>query len=84
MAVPGAGQAPARYRPGHGLRQKRRRPADLFSLGFTDFRVRMVGRSAKIQLPAAQMPGLLEHRQEILQRLGPDYDGVWLDLEGRE
>ena len=52
--------------------------------GFTDFRVRMVGRSAKIQLPAAQMPGLLEHRQEILQRLGPDYDGVWLDLEGRE
>ena len=49
-----------------------------------DFRVRMVGRSAKIQLPAAQMPGLLEHRQEILQRLGPDYDGVWLDLEGRE
>ena len=53
-------------------------------LGFTDFRVRMVGRSAKIQLPAAQMPGLLEHRQEILQRLGPDYDGVWLDLEGRE
>mgnify|MGYP002571452186 FL=1 len=58
--------------------------SDLFSLGFTDFRVRMVGRSAKIQLSAAQMPGLLEHRQEILQRLGPDYDGVWLDLEGRE
>ena len=57
--------------------------SDLFSLGFTDFRVRMVGRSAKIQLSAAQMPGLLEHRQEILQRLGPDYDGVWLDLEGR-
>mgnify|MGYP003246617747 CR=1 FL=1 len=57
--------------------------SDLFSLGFTDFRVRMVGRSAKIQLPAAQMPRLLEHRQEILRRLGPDYDGVWLDLEGR-
>ena len=57
--------------------------SDLFSLGFTDFRVRMVGHSAKIQLPAAQMPRLLEHRQEILQRLGPDYDGVWLDLEGR-
>lgn len=57
--------------------------SDLFSLGFTDFRVRMAGRSAKIQLPAAQMPRLLEHRQEILQRLGPDYDGVWLDLEGR-
>lgn len=58
--------------------------SDLFSLGFTDFRVRLAGRSAKIQLPAAQMPRLLEHRQEILQRLGPDYDGVWLDLEGRE
>lgn len=55
----------------------------LFSLGFTDFRVRLAGRSAKIQLPAAQMPRLLERRQEILRRLGPDYDGVWLDLEGR-
>ena len=39
--------------------------------------------NAKIQLPAAQMPRLLERRQEILRRLGPDYDGVWLDLEGR-
>ena len=58
--------------------------SDPFALGYTDFRARMVGRSAKIQLPAAQMPGLLEHRQEILQRLGPDYVGVWLDLEGRD
>ena len=55
----------------------------LFSLGFTDFRVRLAGRSAKIQLPAAQMPHLLEHRQEILDRLGQDYDAVWLDLEAR-
>ena len=55
----------------------------LFSLGFTDFRVRMAGRSAKIQLPAAQMPHLLEHRQEILDRLGQDYDAIWLDLEAR-
>ena len=55
----------------------------LFSLGFTDFRVRLAGRSAKIQLPAAQMPRLLEHRQEILDRLGQDYDAVWLDLEAR-
>ena len=43
----------------------------------------MAGRSAKIQLPAAQMPRLLEHRQEILDRLGQDYDAVWLDLEAR-
>ena len=56
---------------------------DLAVTEAADFRVRMAGRSAKIQLPAAQMPRLLEHRQEILQRLGPDYDGVWLDLEGR-
>ena len=55
----------------------------LFSLGFTDFRVRLAGHSAKIQLPAAQMPHLLEHRQEILDRLGQDYDAVWLDLEAR-
>ena len=29
------------------------------------------------------MPRLLEHRQEILDRLGQDYDAVWLDLEAR-
>lgn len=55
----------------------------LFSLGFTDFRVRMMGEMAKIQLPADQMPLLLKNREKILAELGRNYRGVLLDLEAR-
>lgn len=55
----------------------------LFSLGFTDFRVRYAAGAAKLQLPAAQWPRLLEHRAEILKALRRDYTAVTLDLEVR-
>lgn len=55
----------------------------LFSLGFTDFRVRYAAGAAKLQLPAAQWPRLLEHRAEILNTLRRDYTAVTLDLEVR-
>lgn len=55
----------------------------LSSLGFSDFRVRLLADCARIQLPAAQLPQLLAHREEILERLGQDYRGVLLDLEAR-
>lgn len=55
----------------------------LSSLGFSDFRVRLLDDCARVQLPAAQFPRLLEHREEILTRLGKDYRGVLLDLEPR-
>ena len=56
----------------------------LSSLGFSDFRVRLLDDCARVQLPAAQFPRLLEHREEILTRLGQDYRGVLLDLEPRD
>ena len=55
----------------------------LSSLGFSDFRVRLLEGCARVQLPPAQFPRLLEHRVEILERLGRDYCGVLLDLEPR-
>ena len=55
----------------------------LFSLGFTDFRVRLLGNSAKLQFPAWELPKLLEHREEILAKLKLSYDAVLLDLEVR-
>ncbi len=55
----------------------------LFSLGFTDFRVRMAGTAAKLQLPENQMPKLLAHRAEILNELKKTYSAVVLDLEVR-
>ena len=56
----------------------------LFSLGFTDFRVRMRGRDALLQLPSGQFPLLCEKREEIFERLGEYYDKVTLDLEARK
>lgn len=55
----------------------------LFSLGFTDFRVRMMGSSAKLQVPAAQIGRVLELREQITAELKKSYDSVLLDLEVR-
>ncbi|MBQ5608573.1 MAG: ATP-dependent sacrificial sulfur transferase LarE [Oscillospiraceae bacterium] len=53
-------------------------------LGFLDFRIRLVGNSAKIQLTEDQLPLLLHHREAILQELKQDYSTVLLDLEVRQ
>ena len=55
----------------------------LFSLGFSDFRVRKLGNSARIQLPEDQIPNLMAHRREILTELKKYYKNVLLDLEVR-
>ena len=56
----------------------------LFSLGFTDFRVRSFGGAARVQVPAAQIGKLVEQRGQILAELKRYYPAVLLDLEGRE
>lgn len=56
----------------------------LFSLGFSDFRVRMTpDGAAKLQLPADQLPLLMEKREEVLSVLKESYPAVLLDLEVR-
>lgn len=55
----------------------------LFRLGFSDFRVRVYGGAARIQVQESQMIKLLSHREEILSALKPCFRGVFLDLEGR-
>lgn len=55
----------------------------LFELGFTDFRVRMMGNIARLQFPEDQMSRVLEKREEILDRLKKHYTAVLLDLEAR-
>ena len=55
----------------------------LFSLGFRDFRVRMTGNNAKLQLREADFPRLLVRKAEILAALRQFYDCVTLDLEAR-
>lgn len=56
----------------------------LFSLGFTDFRVRMAGTAAKLQFPEDQLEKLLRRREQIVTELKKYYSDVWLDLEVRK
>jgi uncharacterized protein len=55
----------------------------LFSLGFSDFRIRYLDGAAKIQMPRAQLPRVMEYREEILAELKKYYSAVLLDLEVR-
>ena len=55
----------------------------LFSLGFTDFRVRSQNGHARLQIPGSQFPQLLAQRKEILKKLKAYYKTVSLDLEER-
>ncbi|MDE6846004.1 MAG: ATP-dependent sacrificial sulfur transferase LarE [Lachnospiraceae bacterium] len=55
----------------------------LFSLGFTDFRVRSQEGHARLQVPEAQIGLLMEHRKDILAKLKEYYKTVSLDLEVR-
>lgn len=56
----------------------------LFSLGLTDFRVRLFGSAARLQFPEGQLSKVLEKRTEIAEELKKYYDAVLLDLEVRE
>lgn len=55
----------------------------LKSMGFVDFRVRLMGESAKLQVRGKQLPLLIEKRNEILTGLKPLYWDILLDLEVR-
>lgn len=55
----------------------------LFSLGFTDFRVRSRNGHARLQLPETQLELALEKRTLILAKLKEYYKTVSLDLEVR-
>ena len=55
----------------------------LFRLGFTDFRLRLLGDAARIQVPADQIERAAALHSEITQALGADFSAVLLDLAGR-
>ena len=52
-------------------------------LGFSDFRIRLLGDAARIQIPEGQLALLIEQREEILKKLKQYYQVVLLDLEVR-
>lgn len=55
----------------------------LFQLGFTDFRVRLLGDAARIQVPADQMEKAVQLHDTIIKELEADFSAVLLDLKGR-
>lgn len=55
----------------------------LTDLGFRDFRIRLLGNTAKIQVHEEQLEKLLFYRKEILEQLKPHYAAVTVDLEVR-
>ncbi|MBQ6249048.1 MAG: ATP-dependent sacrificial sulfur transferase LarE [Oscillospiraceae bacterium] len=65
------------------LQRTERAENDLASLGFRDFRVRLFGGAARIQLRENQFPLFMQHRQAIVTTLRQWYDAVLLDGEVR-
>lgn len=55
----------------------------LKTLGFSDFRIRMRGESALLQLRFEEMPLAIEKSAEILAALKPWFNEVQLDLKAR-
>lgn len=55
----------------------------LTGLGFSDFRVRMDGETAKLQVRKENLVLVLEKREEIFEELRKNYKSVVLDLEPR-
>jgi uncharacterized protein len=55
----------------------------LFKLGFTDFRVRVAGDAAKLQLPQDQIKNVLDKRTDIVKTIKCYFPSVLLDLEPR-
>ena len=65
------------------LRRTERCEAFLMELGFSGFRIRLMDGCARLEMPEAQFPMLLAHREAVLERLKKDYPRVLLDLEAR-
>ena len=53
----------------------------LFEMGFNDFRVRVLGEYARLELCSEQMQKAIERRKEIIDRIA--FDKVLLDLQSR-
>ena len=65
------------------LQKTEQSEAFLTDLGFHDFRVRLMGESAKLQIREEQFPLLIEKRTDILNGLKSLYTNILLDLEVR-
>lgn len=66
------------------LKKVERAEEALAGLGFLDFRVRLYGEAARIQVTEQQMALLLLEREKVLEALKPVFSEVLLDLTARQ
>ena len=55
----------------------------LFAMGFSDFRVRVIGDAARLQMPEAQLGEAFARREQIRSALQDEFSAVLLDLATR-
>lgn len=55
----------------------------LREMGFSDLRLRLEGTGARLELPAAQLPAVVQNRERVLKALLPSFSRVTVDLVGR-
>jgi len=55
----------------------------LFSLGFSDFRVRVYHDAARLQFPQNQISNVIEKREAILNAIKPHFPIILFDMEAR-
>lgn len=55
----------------------------LREMGFFDLRLRLEGTGARLELPAAQLPAVVQNRERVLKALLPSFSRVTVDLAGR-
>lgn len=65
------------------LQKVERAESALHELDFLDIRVRLYGEAARLQFQAKDMARAIEMREQILRLLRDDFEGVFLDLQGR-
>lgn len=67
----------------HMLKRVERAEEALFALGYTDFRVRVLGEVARLQVPSDQMERAVREREALQEALRNDFKTILLDLAGR-
>ena len=57
--------------------------AALLKMGYSDFRIRVLGKAAKLQLKPQQMEKLLQEREKVKNLLLQEFEDIYLDLKER-
>ncbi len=56
----------------------------MHGLGFSDFRIRLFGGAARIQIPESQFKSVVDKRKKIIDAVSPYFNAVLLDMVPRK